>query len=69
MTKTLAWLVRRNPRLPEQTKTTFLRFPVKDVFYKTTIFPKGNADPFFMVGIFSNFSYCGKCNYKSARER
>jgi len=47
----------------------FEDFKVKDVFYKTTIFPKGNADPFFMVGIFSNFSYCGKCNYKSAFKR
>ena len=47
----------------------FEDFKVKDVFYKTTIFPKGNADPFFMVGIFSNFSYCGKCNYKRAFKR
>jgi len=47
----------------------FKDFKVKEFYYRETIFNNGNADPVFMLGHFSNFSHCGKCNYKRALER
>ena len=47
----------------------FKDFTVKEIFYGQAANNTEHFGPFLMLGNFSNFSHCGKCNFKRAYQR